>query len=843
MKELILNTSLGCKACEAKIQPLLDKDPRVIEWEVTDGNKLRVVTEGACQKCINKIIGEAGYEVKEQLSAKDVNPDDYKHKIKHDLPVVEYDVPAFSADKAGKYYCPMLCEGEDKLYDEAGDCPVCGMPLEKIPEPKPAVEYACPMHPDIKYDAPGDCPICGMPLEPIMVDVPEEKNEAYEDMKFRFKWSLVFTIPVVLIAMLGHLIPSLHHAMLGLMPQRAWDGIQLLLTLPMVFYTGNIFMKRAWSSIRTRNFNMWTLIGIGTAVAFVFSVFALFFPAFFPEQFKDNGAVHVYFEATCSILVLVMLGQLMELRAHSQTNAALKALLSWAPSTATIIRKEKELTVAIEHLEKGDIIKIKPGEKIPVDGVIITGKGTVDQSMITGEPIPIDVIEGDKVTSGSINANGHFLIKAEKVGGETLLSKVIQMVNDASRSRAPIQKVADQISAYFVPIVVGISILTFLVWFFFYQGNNAATYALVNAVAVLLIACPCALGLATPMSIMVGTGKGAQYGILIKDAEALQGFSKVDVLMIDKTGTLTEGKPEVKGIISFGEEQENTILQFAASIDQNSDHPLAKAIVRKAKEEKIELLDIDDFEYIIGKGATANIHSHQIAVGNSKLIQLANLTSSDQHQINDHLEKGATIVYLSKDNKAIGGVIIFDPIKEGAIQEVKALQEEGIEVIMLTGDNSVTAQNVANEVNIKTFKADCLPEDKLQMIKEYQSQGKHVAMAGDGINDAPALTQANIGIAMGDGTDIAIQSAEITLLKGNLSNLMKARKLSEKVMLNIKQNLFFGFFYNTLGVPVAAGILFPFFGILLSPMLATLAMSFSSVSVISNALRLKRMKL
>ncbi|KXX69060.1 copper-translocating P-type ATPase [Flammeovirga sp. SJP92] len=843
MRELTLDTTLGCKACEAKVQPLLDKDPRVIEWEVIDGNILRVVTEGACQKCVNKIIGEAGYEVKEQLSAKDVDASQFAFKITHEIPKMEYDIPEFSSDDAGKYYCPMMCEGDDKLYDNAGDCPVCGMPLEKIPEAKPAVQYACPDHPDELHDAPGDCPICETTLEPVIPEVEEEKNEAYEDMKKRFQWSLLFTIPVVCIAMLGHIFPPINHAMLNIMSQTAWNWIQFLLTIPMVFYTGSIFLKRAWSSIVTRNLNMWTLIGIGTVVAFTFSVIALLFPDLFPDQFKENGAVHVYFEATSSILLLVMVGQLMELRAHAQTNSALKALLQWAPSTATIIRNGKEFKVAIEHIEKGDSVKVKPGEKIPVDGVVIEGKGTVDQSMITGEPIPVDIAVNDKVTSGSISTNGSFLLRAEKVGGETLLAKVISMVNDAGRSRAPIQKIADQISTYFVPIVVSVAIVTFLIWMFLYNGENAATYALVNAVAVLLIACPCALGLATPMSIMVGTGKGAQYGILIKDAEALQGFSKVDVLMIDKTGTLTEGKPNVKEVITFSSSSSEEVLSLVASLDQNSDHPLAKAIVKKAKEEKLKVHTVKDYQYVIGKGSTALIGNDKISIGNHTLMSFDTLNQDDLNKIKAYQKEGATIVYVSKNETVIGGVVIHDPIKTEASQQVKALQKEGIEVIMLTGDNDITAKYVADQVGIVTFKSNCLPEDKLSLVKEYQSKGLNVAMAGDGINDAPALTQANIGIAMGDGTDIAIQSAEITLLKGNLSNLVKARKLSDKVMLNIKQNLLFAFFYNVLGVPVAAGVLFPFFGILLSPMLATLAMSFSSVSVISNALRLKRVKL
>ncbi|ANQ48258.2 copper-translocating P-type ATPase [Flammeovirga sp. MY04] len=843
MKELILDTSLGCKMCEAKVQPLLDADPRVIEWEVKDGHILRVVTEGACQKCVNKIIGEAGYEVKEQLSSKDVDPKDYAHKITHEIPKIEYEKPKVTAENAGKYYCPMMCEG-DKVYDDMGDCPVCGMPLEKIPEPKPAVKYSCPMHPEVESDEPGDCPKCGMPLEPVMPETSEEEeNEAYTDMKRRFRLSLLFTVPVALIAMLGHIIPSIHHQMLSMMSQTAWNGIQFVLTIPMVFYTGWIFMKRAYSSIITRNFNMWTLIGIGTVVAFVFSVFALFFPTIFPEQFKSNGAVDVYFEATCIILLLVMLGQLMELRAHSKTNSALKALLQWAPPTATVIRNDKDLVVAVEHIEKGDKVRVKPGEKVAVDGIILEGYGTVDASMITGEPIPQEVKEGDKVSSGMINTNGSFIMNAEKVGGETLLSKVIDMVNDASRSRAPIQKVADQIAKYFVPIVVSVSILTFLIWLFFYNGENAAVYALVNAVAVLLIACPCALGLATPMSIMVGTGKGAEYGILVKDAESLQQLNDVDMLMIDKTGTLTEGKPSVHQVISFSDWEDEEIIKTAAALDKNSDHPLAKAIVKASKEFSDAQYEVSDYRYLIGKGSEAIVNNHKIQLGNHKLLSKSILNDQQFKEIEKQQAKGATVVYLLQDDQIKGAISLIDPVKPTAIKAVADLHKRGIKVMMLTGDNQQTAKFVAEHVGVDEYQAECMPEDKLEKVKEYQAKGFTVAMAGDGINDAPALTQANIGIAMGDGTDIAIQSAEVTLLKGDISNLVKAFKLGDKVMRNIKENLVFAFFYNVLGVPIAAGVLFPFFGILLSPMLATLAMSFSSVSVITNALRLRSSKL
>ncbi|WP_071397086.1 copper-transporting P-type ATPase [Flammeovirga pacifica] len=843
MKELTLDTSLSCKMCEAKVQPLLDADPRVIDWEIIEGNILRVVTEGACQKCINKIIGEAGYEVKEQISSRDVDSKDYADKIIHDIPKIEYEKPKITSENAGKYYCPMMCEG-DKVYDEMGDCPVCGMPLEKIPEPKPAVKYACPMHPDEIYDEPGDCHKCGMPLEVVMPESSdEEENEAYNDMLKRFKLSLIFTIPVALIAMLGHIIPSVHHQMLAFMSQTSWNIIQFVLSIPMVFYTGWIFMKRAWSSIITKNFNMWTLIGIGTIVAFSFSVFALFFPSVFPDQFKSNGAVDVYFEATCTILLLVMLGQLMELRAHAKTNSALKALLQWAPPTATVIRGNKDVIIAVEHIEYGDKVRVKPGEKVAVDGPILEGYGTMDASMITGEPIPQEVKVGDKVSSGMINTNGSFVMSAEKVGTETLLSKVIEMVNDASRSRAPIQKVADQIAKYFVPIVVSISVLTFVAWMFFYTGENAAVYALVNAVAVLLIACPCALGLATPMSIMVGTGKGAEYGILVKDAEALQLLNDVEVLMIDKTGTLTEGKPKVHQVFSFSDWEEDHVLKTAASLDKNSDHPLAKAIVLAAKEIDDTTFDIKDYQYIIGKGARAKLNGKLIQLGNHKFLKESLLNDRQFSLIEEEQGKGATVVYLLEKEELKGAISIIDPIKESAIKAVHDLHKKGMEVIMLTGDNKQTAKYVASQVGVDHFKADCLPEDKLALVKEYQEKGKIVAMAGDGINDAPALTQANIGIAMGDGTDIAIQSAEVTLLKGDISNLVRAFKLGEKVMKNIKENLVFAFFYNVLGVPIAAGVLFPFFGILLSPMLATLAMSFSSVSVISNALRLRGSKL
>ena len=591
---------------------------------------------------------------------------------------------------------------------------------------------------------------------------------------------------------------------------------------------------------------MFTLIGIGAGVAWLFSVFGMLFPDVFPSQFKTHfGAVHVYFEAATVILTLVLLGQLLEARAHSKTNSAVKELLKLAPNKAIKMVDNEEVEVSIDKIELNDILKVKPGDKIPVDGVITEGHTTIDESMITGEPIPINKTNGDNVSSGTINGNQSFLMKAEKIGSDTLLSQIIKMVNDASRSRAPIQNLADKVSGYFVPVVVIISLITFAVWAI-WGPEPAYVYALVNAIAVLIIACPCALGLATPMSVMVGVGKGAQNGVLIKNAEALEKMNKVNALIIDKTGTITEGKPTVVKIGTFNADyDERKVLQYIASVNSNSEHPLAEATVKYSKEQNAEIIKSENFSAVTGKGVEATIEGRKVALGNPKMMEYANaeITSSMQDEAKKHQQQGKTVSFLAVDKKVVGYVVIGDKIKETSKKAIAELQKQGIDVIMLTGDNHDTAQAVATELSLTNFKAGMLPEDKLREVEKLQQQGKVVAMAGDGINDAPALAKSDVGIAMGTGTDVAIESAMITLVKGDLHGIVKAQKLSQSVMRNIKQNLFFAFIYNVLGIPIAAGVLFLSFGILLSPMIAALAMSFSSVTVIVNALRLRTIKI
>jgi Cu+-exporting ATPase len=624
-----------------------------------------------------------------------------------------------------------------------------------------------------------------------------------------------------------------------------WNWAQLLFTLPVVFYAGWMFFIRAWKSIVTWNLNMFTLIGIGTGVAFLFSLVGMFFPDVFPAEFKTHGGtVSLYFEATAVILTLVLLGQLLEARAHSQTNSAIKELLKLAPSEATLVIDGGDKVISIHDIKKGDLLRVKPGDKIPVDGKITDGESTIDESMITGEPIPVDKKMDDAVVAGTINGTKSFVMIAEKIGSETLLSQIVQMVNDASRSRAPIQKLADRIAKYFVPIVVVVSVLTFVVWAKFGPEKEALIYGFINAVAVLIIACPCALGLATPMSVMVGVGKGAQSGVLIKNAEALENMNKVNVLITDKTGTITEGKPSVEKVFSANN-QEDDLLQNIASVNKYSEHPLAQAVVQFAQAKKIALIEVKDFESITGKGVIGTVSGKKVALGNKKLMEQhgAAISEEIENKIVVEQKLGKTVSYISVDNTVLGYVTITDAIKTSSVAAIKELMRQGVEVIMMTGDNSNTAKAVADELKLSSFIAGCLPEDKLKEIKRLQDEGKIVAMAGDGINDAPALAQADIGIAMGTGTDVAIESAKITLVKGDLQGIVKAKKLSHAVMKNINQNLFFAFFYNVLGIPIAAGVLYPFFGILLSPMIAALAMSFSSVSVIANALRLRSLKL
>ncbi|MDO6759604.1 heavy metal translocating P-type ATPase [Tamlana sp. 2_MG-2023] len=743
----------------------------------------------------------------------------------------------------GVFYCPMHCEG-DKTYDKPGDCPVCGMDLvEQQNVTVSAVsQWTCPMHPEVLEDEPADCPICGMDLVPVEADLSSEEK-TYQKLLKKFKIAVAFTLPIFLIAMSDMLSNNPLYAILD---QKYWNWIQFILSIPVVFYATWVFFERAYKSIKTWNLNMFTLIGIGAGVSWLFSVFGMFFPDIFPAQFKtENGIVHVYFEAATVILTLVLFGQLLEARAHSKTNQAVKELLKLAPNKALKIVNDHEVEVSIDKIELNDILKVKPGDKIPVDGVIIEGTTTIDESMITGEPIPVNKSNNDKVNSGTINGNQTFLMKAEKVGSDTLLSQIIHMVNEASRSRAPIQKLADKVSGYFVPIVVFISIITFLAWTI-WGPEPVYVYALVNAIAVLIIACPCALGLATPMSVMVGVGKGAQNGVLIKNAEALEKMHQVDTLIIDKTGTITEGKPTVETVGTFNNNfSEKDLLQYIVSLNINSEHPLAEATVKYGRSQQIETLKSEGFSAVTGKGVEAMINGEKISLGNPKMMEYvhASIDSKMEEKAALFQKQGKTVSFLAINNEVKGFVVISDKIKETSAKAIKALQNNGVDVVMLTGDNFNTAQAVANELNINRFKASMLPEDKLNEVKNLQNNGNIVAMAGDGINDAPALAQSDVGIAMGTGTNVAIESAMITLVKGDLHGILKAKHLSDKVMRNIKQNLFFALIYNAIGVPIAAGALFPVFGILLSPMIAALAMSFSSVSVISNALRLKNAKI
>jgi heavy metal translocating P-type ATPase len=763
-----------------------------------------------------------------------------------------------------QFICPMKCEGE-KTYNKPGDCPICNMDLVPADEnnkhrgsphahkntkhyhennneniTKDKTKYYCPMRceGDKTYSKPGNCPKCGMNLVPEKAEETSDEKKAYRKMAKKFWIALALSIPVFVISM-SDFFPFLH--LESVATKKVWAWIQFVLAAPVVFYSGWDFFKRGWSSIRRWSPNMWTLISIGTGAAYLFSVLGLLVPGIFPAQFKDEqGNVHLYFEAAAVILTLVLLGQVLELRAHSKTSSAIKELLDLAPPVARIIKNGEEEEIPLEDVKEGDILRIKPGEKIPVDGIITSGNAVIDESMITGESIPVEKSENNKVTGGTINGKTSFEMKAQKVGSDTLLSQIIEMVNEASRSRAPIQRLADIIAKYFVQIVVAVAIITFAIWAI-WGPVPAYVYAFVNAVSVLIIACPCALGLATPISVMVGTGRGAQSGVLVKDARAIEEMNKVDTLIIDKTGTITEGKPALKGFKSFGKLSDSEILQLAASVDENSEHPIAEAIVKGAKEKNIKLTKLKDFESVAGKGVQAVYMNKKLALGNHRLMKDsgAYLNDKEKNLVQEWQSGGQTVMYLIYGSKVEGIVSVADTIKKTSARAIKSLQKMGVKVHMLTGDNEFTAKSVADELNLDGYQADCLPDQKYNKVKEFQEQGHIVAMAGDGINDAPALAQANIGIAMGTGTDIAMQSAEITLVKGDLNGIARARDLSTKVMRNIKQNLFFAFVYNALGVPIAAGILFPVFGILLSPIIAAAAMSFSSVSVISNALRLR----
>jgi len=738
------------------------------------------------------------------------------------------------------YTCPMHPEVEQQ---GPGSCPKCGMALEAkgLPVIETKIEYTCPMHPEVIQDHPGNCPKCGMALESKTVTL-EEKNEELIDMTRRFWFSTVLSLPVFLLAMIGDIMPALLPDVLSM---KAAQWIQFVLATPVVLWGGWPFYVRAVQSVQTWNLNMFTLIGLGVSVAWTYSVVALLAPDIFPATMQfDDGLVHIYFEAAAVITTLVLLGQVLELRARSQTNAAIKMLLGLAPNTARIVRENgSEEDIPLELVAVGDILRVRPGEKIPVDGLVTDGNSSVDESMVTGEPIPVEKNQGERVIGATVNGTGSLLMSAEKIGADTLLSQIVHMVSEAQRSRAPIQKLADVVAGYFVPAVVLIAVITMIVWGFWGPEPRLA-HAIVNAVAVLIIACPCALGLATPMSIMVGTGKGATLGVLIKNAEALETLEKVDVLVVDKTGTLTEGKPTLVSVKAVNGFNEDEVLSLGASLERASEHPLAEAIVSGAELRNASLTATDDFESVTGKGVTGVVNMRKIALGNLKLLQSLNIDAGDlPQQAEVARAEGQTVMLIAIDGKAAGLIGVADPIKESTAEAIQNLHQAGIDVVMLTGDSKTTAQAVADKLNIDRVEAEVLPDQKANIVKQLQAEGKMVAMAGDGINDAPALAQAHVGIAMGTGTDVAMESAGVTLVKGDLRGIVRARKLSQAVMKNIRQNLFFAFIYNSMGVPVAAGILYPVFGLLLSPMIAAAAMSFSSVSVIANALRLKNTNL
>ncbi len=695
------------------------------------------------------------------------------------------------------------------------------------------------MHPEIVRDAPGSCPICGMALEPLSISLDDQENPELVDMTRRFWVAALLSTPVFVLGM-SDLIPG--QPLQRVIPMSTLSWVQLVLTTPVVLWAGWPFFVRAWQSIVNRSLNMFTLIGLGVAVGYLFSVIAVIFPRIFPLSFRDHhGNVPVYFEAAAVITTLVLLGQVLELRARSQTGNAIKALLGLSPKTARLVKPDgDEEDIPLGHVHAGNRLRVRPGEKIPVDGVVLEGSSVVDESMISGEPIPVEKHSGDRVVGGTVNGRGAFVMRAERVGSETLLAQIVQMVTEAQRSRARIQRLADVVSSYFVPAVMVIAVITFIVWSIWGPEPRMA-YGLVNAVAVLIIACPCALGLATPMSIMVAAGKAATNGVLFKNAEAIEVMRKVDTLVVDKTGTLTEGKPKLQTVFVTGGLDEQELLRLAASLERNSEHPLAAAIVQGARDRGVKIIDATRFNSLTGKGVVGEVDGRRIALGNRSLLDEFRVHSKELTDKAETLRaNGQTIMFVIVDEKPVALIGVADPIKETTPDAVRQLHAEGIRIVMLTGDSRTTAEAVARELNIDDVVAEVLPDQKAEIVKKYQNEGRIVAMAGDGINDAPALAQAHVGIAMGTGTDVAMKSADVTLVKGDLRGIVRARSLSRATISNIKQNLFFAFVYNMLGVPIAAGVLYPFFGILLSPMIAAAAMSFSSVSVIANALRLRR---
>ncbi len=798
----------------------INKDP-VCGMTVTPDTKLRHVHEGKtylfCNpKCLAKFTAD---------------PDKYLNPVP---------APASTAISAGGYTCPMDPEVHQAT---PGACPKCGMALEPVNAmPKPDVtEYFCPMHLQIVRSEPGNCPICGMTLEPRTVAANEE-NPELDNMTRRFWISTALAAPVFVIAMGTDLFPQTLPESISM---TALQWLEFALATPAVLWGGWPIFQRGWASLVNRHLNMFTLIALGVGVAWIYSVVAMLLPGIFPPAMRSMmGTVPVYFEAAAVIMALVLLGQVMELRARSQTSAAIKLLLGLAPKTARIVRTDgNEEDIPLEQVQPGDVLRVRPGEKVPVDGVVLEGTSALDESMVTGESIPVEKTKDARLIGATVNGTGSLLMRAERVGADTLLAQIVHMVSEAQRSRAPIQRLADVTAGYFVPAVVGVALITLAVWGIWGPEPRLA-HAIINAVAVLIIACPCALGLATPMSIMVGTGRGALAGVLIKNAEALETMEKVNTLVVDKTGTLTEGKPKLMSVVALTGFDEGVVLWLGASLERASEHPLAAAIVKGAQERDIKLTAVSEFRSITGKGVTGTVEGRAVVLGNLKLLEELHIDAGDLPARAESLRSdGQTVMLLAIDGKPAGLIGVADPVKASTQEAIRALHDEGVQVIMLTGDNRTTAEAVARKLGIDRIEAEVLPEQKASIVKELQAQGRFVAMAGDGINDAPALAQAQVGIAMGTGTDVAMESAGITLVKGDLNGIVRAVRLSRATMRNIRQNLFFAFIYNVVGIPIAAGVLYPFFGLLLSPIIAAAAMSFSSVSVITNALRLSRAKL
>lgn len=762
------------------------------------------------------------------------NPDKY-------LNPAEQSKTAQEEAREGEYFCPMCPEVHST---KPAPCPKCGMALEFAGEAAPLqrTEWTCPMHPEVVQDRPGDCPKCGMALESRTVVAAEEENPELLDMKRRFWIALALSIPVMVSAMGMH-IPG--RPLERLMSADLWGWIELAFATPVVFWAGWPFFQRFWASLVHRRLNMFTLIGLGVGVAYFYSVVAKLFPWIFPVSFRSHaGEVAVYFEAAAMITTLVLLGQVLEIKARSRTGAALKMLLGLAPNTARRIREDgSEEDIPLSEVQPENILRVRPGEKVPVDGTVLEGTSPVDESMITGESIPVEKAPGDRVIGATLNGSGSLVMRAERVGADTLLARIVRLVAEAQRSRAPIQKLADRVAGWFVPVVVTASVVTFIIWALAGPEPRMA-YAIVNAVAVLIIACPCALGLATPVSIMVATGKGASFGVLFKDAEAIEVLRQVDTLVVDKTGTLTEGKPKLLTVEPVEGVAEHSLLLLAGSLERGSEHPLAASIVKGAEERGVTLAAARSFEYLTGKGVTGEVDGQRVALGSSRLLEeLGISTGSIEARAEALRQQGQTVMFVVIDGKAAGLLGVADPIKATTPDAIRELHREGLRIVMLTGDNRTTAEAVARTLGIDEVVPEVLPDQKAEVVRKLQEEGRIVAMAGDGINDAPALALAQVGIAMGTGTDVAMESAGVTLVKGDLRGIVRARRLSRATLRNIKQNLVFAFIYNTLGVPVAAGILYPWFGILLSPIIAAAAMSFSSVSVITNALRLKNERL